>query len=186
MIVAGTAGGPSEKLRADSLVYAPSRTGYAPTLPAGAVPAARTPRRRIAADPGGLRHDLRCVDQGRSQLSLVVGAPADHKAYQAMAKEVQRQLTAAGVQVRLVTPTADQLFTQLSTTPVDMGSGTEPASTESGPDVVLAPQPAGGDPATILAAVYGCPSVTDPDVATLPSNMTGFCDTSIQPVWRRR
>ena len=182
VIAAGTAGGPSEKLRADSLVYAPSRTGYAPTLPAGAVPAARDTARAesLLTGAGYVKTSGVWTKDGRT-LSLVVGAPADHKAYQAMAEEVQRQLTAAGVQVRLVTPTADQLFTQLSTTPVDMGSGTEPASTESGLDVVLAPQPAGGDPATILAAAYGCPSVTDPDAATLPSNLTGFCDTSIQP-----
>jgi len=45
---------------------------------------------------------------------------------------------------------------------------------------VVAPQPVGGDPATVLATNFGCVSKSD-SAAAVPVSSIGSCDPAIQP-----
>ncbi len=60
-------------------------------------------------------------------------------------------------------------------------------------DVAVVPHPVGGDPATELASSYGCPprpaggqdsgsAAVPAGGALAPSNLSGFCDSSMQPL----
>jgi ABC-type transport system substrate-binding protein len=99
-------------------------------------------------------------------LSVVLAAPVDREPYLTVAKETQRQLVAAGIQVKLVTPVADQLYRP---------------GTDAGANILVAPRPVGDDPAAMLASAYGCTAAPVAGSATLPGNITGLCDTSLQP-----
>ncbi|ALG06637.1 hypothetical protein AOZ06_06605 [Kibdelosporangium phytohabitans] len=161
VIKVGTGGGPS--IRADALILAPSQPGYAPTGPLPHDPAAA---QVLLTQAGYSPISGIWVREGRP-LSVTLGAPADREPYLAVAKEVQRQLVAAGVQVKLVTPVADQL----------MRSG----GTDAGPNILIGPRPVGDNPAAVLASVYGCTPNTTDAKTVLPGNVVGFCDESLQP-----
>jgi ABC-type transport system substrate-binding protein len=162
LITAGTAGGPAAKLRADSLVLGPSQAGYAPTGPLPRDPAAA---QQQLTQAGYTLVGSSWTKDGQP-LTIVLGAPAEREPYLTVAKEIQRQLQAAGVQVKLVTPPGDQLL--------------RPA-TEGSANIIVAPRPVSDNPVAVLASMYGCP-VRIGDSATLPpGNITGFCDTSLQP-----
>jgi hypothetical protein len=89
----------------------------------------------------------------------------DKEPYVSVARELQRQLTAGGVQVKLVTPLPDQL----------VKPGSEP-------NVLVTGRPVGDDSASVLAATFGCPPVKPVDGSVAPAgNMLGFCDQTLQP-----
>nr|WP_042190017.1 ABC transporter family substrate-binding protein [Kibdelosporangium sp. MJ126-NF4]CEL19043.1 extracellular solute-binding protein, family 5 [Kibdelosporangium sp. MJ126-NF4]CTQ95155.1 extracellular solute-binding protein, family 5 [Kibdelosporangium sp. MJ126-NF4] len=171
VIKVGTGGGPST--RADALVLAPSQAGYAPTGPLPHDPAAA--QSQLTQAGYSLISGI-WVREGRP-LAVTLGAPADKEPYLSVAKEVQRQLVAAGVQVTLVTPAADQL----------MRAG----GTNTGPNILVGPRPVGDNPAGTLASIYGC---TTPPTGTTTGgtgtsesgakplgNVIGLCDQSLQP-----
>ncbi|WP_245614114.1 ABC transporter family substrate-binding protein [Actinokineospora inagensis] len=168
----GTGGGPGSTLVANGLVLPPSARGYAPTATAPAKP-------DIALAEGlltqaGYTKVNGSWALGETPLNLVIAAPADHPGYLAMARELQRQLSAGGVQSRLITPAADELYTTL----LAPRSATAVAGAAQ-VDLVVAPQPAGGDPATVLATRYGC-AAAQGDTGAQSANPTGFCDPTVQ------
>jgi ABC-type transport system substrate-binding protein len=163
LIKAGTGSGPSESLKADALVLAPSQTGYAPTGPQPRDPLGA---QGILTQAGYTMAAGQWTKQGQP-LSVTLAAPADKEQYLLVAKEVQRELVAAGVQVKLVTPAADQLYRP---------------NTDAAPNVLVAPRPVGDNPASVLASMYGCPPAKAANSSiTPPGNITGFCDPSLQP-----
>jgi ABC-type transport system substrate-binding protein len=162
IIKAGTGGGPS--VRADALVLAPSQAGYASTGPQAHDPAAA---QQLLTQAGYALTAGVWTREGR-QLSVTIGAPVDKEPYVTVAKEVQKQLVAGGVQVKLVTPTADQLL--------------RPTGAEAGPNILVAPRPVGDNPAAVLASMYGCPARSNDSSVVPPGNIAGFCDQSMQPV----
>ncbi|MCE7008507.1 ABC transporter family substrate-binding protein [Kibdelosporangium philippinense] len=161
VIKVGTGGGPS--VRADSLVLAPSQAGYAPT---GAPVHNAAAGQELLTQAGFSLVSGVWTREGRP-LSVTLGAPADKEPYLQVAKEVQRQLVAAGVQVKLLTPIADQLMRS--------------SGTEAGPNILVAPRPVGDNPAAVMASVYGCTTGTNDASTVLPGNVAGFCDMSLQP-----
>lgn len=161
VIKVGSGGGPST--RTDALVLAPSQAGYAPTSPLPHDPAAA----QSSLTQAGYSFTSGIWAREGRPLTVTLGAPADKEPYLQVAKEVQRQLVAAGVQVKLVTPVADQL----------MRSG----GTDSGPNILIAPRPVGDNPAAVLASLYGCTVNTGDAKTVLPGNVVGFCDQSLQP-----
>ncbi|WP_037263338.1 ABC transporter family substrate-binding protein [Kibdelosporangium aridum] len=161
VIKVGTGGGPS--VRADALVLAPSQAGYAPT---GALLHDQAAAQSLLTQAGYSLVSGIWTREGRP-LSVTLGAPVDKEPYLLVAKEVQRQLVAAGVQVKLVTPVGDQLM--------------RVSGTDAGPDLLIAPRPVGDNPAAVMASVYGCPTSTNDASTVLPGNVMGFCDRSLQP-----
>jgi ABC-type transport system substrate-binding protein len=163
LIKAGTGGGPAANLKADALVLAPSQAGYAPTGPQahdllGA--------QQLLTQAGYALTSGAWARQGRS-LNVVIGAPADREPYLSVAREAQRQLVAAGIQAKLVTPAAEELLRP---------------NTEAAPNIVVAPRPVGDNPAAVLASTYGCPPAKRVNSSiTPPGNIAGFCDQSLQP-----
>lgn len=171
LIAIGTGNGPASRLRADAEVLAPAVPGYTPTVPAG--PPVK-PNRDLAAqlltESGYAKVSGAWTRAGRA-LTLVIAAPAERQPYVAMAYEVQRQLAVEGVASKVITAPADVLITsQLTAAP----------STEETINLVLAPQPAGGDPATAMATNFGCVNRSDGS-APAPLSPTGSCDLAIQP-----
>ncbi|GAB3871603.1 ABC transporter family substrate-binding protein [Kibdelosporangium lantanae] len=155
------AGGPTATLRADALTLAPSQPGYAPTgLPThDAAAAAQT-----LTEAGYTLSSGVWTHEGRP-LAVTLGAPKDKEPYASVARELERQLTAGGVQVKLVTPLPDQL----------VKPGTEP-------NVLVTGRPVGDDPMAVFAATFGCPPVKPADSSVVPAgNMLGFCDQTLQP-----
>lgn len=161
VIKVGTGGGPS--LRADALVLAPSQAGYGPT---GAPLHDQAAAQSLLTQAGYSLTSGIWTREGRP-LAVTLGAPVDKEPYLLVAKEVQRQLVAAGVQVKLITPAADQLM--------------RVSGTDAGPDILIAPRPVGDNPAAVMASVYGCPTSTNDASTVLPGNVMGFCDRSLQP-----
>jgi ABC-type transport system substrate-binding protein len=163
LVKEGTGGGPGANFRADALVLAPSQAGYASTGPPAHDPLAA---QQLLGQAGYSLASGIWTRAGRP-LSVTLGAPADKEPYLSVAKEVQRQLVASGIQVKLVTPAADQLLKPV---------------TDAGADILVAPRPVGDNPASVLASVYGCPPAKTADIAgTPPGNIAGFCDQSLQP-----
>jgi ABC-type transport system substrate-binding protein len=176
LIAAGTGGGPSARLRADALVLAPSRGDYKPTIPAAKWPAVKdvSGAEGLLTQAGYTKTSGVWLKNGRP-LDVTVAAPADNEPYQKMAQELQRELSAVGVQVRLISPTAEQLVTQLAM-PVPPGQTT---NTDGAIDIALLPRPAGGDPAAVLADDFGCMR-TGESAQYTPANLAGYCDTGQQ------
>jgi ABC-type transport system substrate-binding protein len=183
LIDEGTAGGPSAGLRADAEVLAPSVQGYAPTIPANVStpdPASADPLLQAAGytkEAGTWRKD------GKA-LTLVIASPGQLEPYASIAKELARQLTAAGVQVTTINPAPRDLFSNLLALPVNK-SGQPPAdgSGSVGVDIAVAPMPVGGDPATVLASTFGCrPGQTTSTSTTpvVPANPAAVCDADLQ------
>jgi ABC-type transport system substrate-binding protein len=170
LITVGTGNGPATKLRADAQVLAPSAPGYAATVPAGS-PVTPDPglAQSLLTEAGYTRTAAGWAREGRA-LDLVIAAPEERPAYVAIAGEVRRQLSAAGVNARVVTMPAADLISSQPATP----SGDEAVN------LMVAPQPVGGDPATELATNFGCTTKSDGSPPTALSPI-GTCDPAVQP-----
>ncbi|WP_436493825.1 ABC transporter family substrate-binding protein [Actinokineospora sp. HUAS TT18] len=168
LVKVGTGGGAAATMQANAQVLAPSVPGYAATGPGvGPDPA----KAEALFTEAGFTRIAGVWTSPVAPLNLVIAAPAGHEPYVEMAKDLQRQLTAAGVSSRVVTPEAAELFTTLPT-----------AATAADPvDIVVAPLPAGGDPATGLATRFGCGPGPDESPTPIPANPIGFCDPAVQP-----
>nr|WP_054056282.1 ABC transporter family substrate-binding protein [Alloactinosynnema sp. L-07] len=168
LVKVGTGGGAASTMQANAQVLAPSVPGYVATGPGPGPDPARA--ESLFAEAGFTRI-AGIWTSPVAPLNLVIAAPADHPAYVEMAKELQRQMTAAGVSSRVVTPDAAELFTTLPAV----------ASATDQVDLIVAPLPAGGDPATALATRFGCRPGPDESPAPVPANPIGFCDPAVQP-----
>lgn len=176
LITIGTGGGPAAKLRADAQVLPPTAPGYAATLAAQSPPARPDPglAQQLLTQAGYVSTGGTWTRAGRP-LTVVIAAPAERESYQRIAAEVQRQLAAAGIQVRTETPEAEDLFARLAARP------SADTQNDNAINLIVAPQPAGGDPATVLATNFGCAAKTEQTDATDPANPAGFCDPTLQP-----
>ncbi|WP_236789243.1 ABC transporter family substrate-binding protein [Amycolatopsis sp. GM8] len=184
LIDEGAADGPSAELRADAQVLAPSVPGYAATIPANV----------SAPDPAGAATLLQRAGYTQvagswrrdgKPLSLVIASPGQLEPYARVAKELARQLTAAGVQVTTINPEPRDLFSNLLAMPVNR-SGQPPAdgSGNVAVDIAVVPMPASGDPATVLASTFSCrPGQLSAPTTTpvVPANPAGVCDAELQP-----
>ncbi|MDQ3113165.1 MAG: hypothetical protein M3Q84_03570, partial [Actinomycetota bacterium] len=112
-----------------------------------------------------------------------------------LAARVAAQLADAGIGATVVTPPADELFeTRLddtgagaperpSGTATTGDTGTQVADDgDARIDIAVVPQPAGGDPATLLASAHGCPLVVPAGVPIAEPNTAGSCDVALQPL----
>ncbi|MGQ0842454.1 ABC transporter family substrate-binding protein [Actinokineospora sp.] len=178
LVTVGAEGGPAAALPADAHVLAPTAPGYAATVPAGTP---KVPDPVLAASlltQAGFTLVNGSWAFGATPLNLVIATPAEHPTYLAMARELQRQLSVGGVQSQLVTPDAGELFSELlAPRPAD---APVPLDAVNRIDIVLAPQPAGGDPATVLATRFGCAPSTAEAALPRPANPLGFCDPDVQ------
>ncbi len=161
LIKAGTGGGPGE--RTDALTLAPSQPGYAATETQPHDPAAA----QTGLTQAGYTLSTGVWTREGKPLSVTLGAPADKEPYLSIAKEAQKELAGAGIQVKFVTPTAGQLY--------------KPA-TDASANMLVAPRAVGDNPASVMASMYGCPAPRPADSnVTPPGNLAGFCDQSLQP-----
>nr|WP_228046973.1 ABC transporter family substrate-binding protein [Saccharopolyspora sp. HNM0983] len=178
LVEAGTGGRPAGQLPAHAQVLSPSEEAYRPTEPPGAIPPAPDPQRveRLLTEAGYERSAGAWLRDGRP-LNLVIAAPFEHESYIAIAETAAEQLRAQGIQATVVTPTGDQLFgDMLAADPRSTGTGGAGSV-----DMAVAPRPAGGDPASMLASAYGCPGVSPGGETPFPYNAAGFCDRLLQP-----
>lgn len=184
LIDEGTAGGPSAGLRADAQVLAPSVQGYAATIPANA--SAPDPAAAEALLKGaGYTKDAGTWRKDGKPLSLVVASPGQLEPYATVAKELVRQLVAAGVQVTTINPQPRDLFANLLAMPVGAKAGQAPAdgSGSVGVDIAVVPTPVEGDPASVLASTFGCrpgQGTTTATTTVVPANPAAVCDPEIQ------
>ncbi|MBP2340885.1 ABC transporter family substrate-binding protein [Saccharothrix coeruleofusca] len=172
LIAAGSRGGPSAGLRADSLVVPPSKAGYRPTMPRSSVdPAA------LFTEAGYTRSESGQWGRDGRPLELTVAAPAGIEPYVTIANQLQRQLTLSGIAVRLLTTPPNELFGQ------DL-AGTSAGNAEQGRvvDIAVVPQVDTGDSAAVLASTFGCRAPSGDGGEPIPANLSGFCDQSLQPV----
>jgi ABC-type transport system substrate-binding protein len=208
LIATGVASGPSAALRADSEVLAPSTPAYhgadRTAGPARDIPMRPDPAttRRLLTDAGYTRGQAGWERAGQP-LRLMVAAPANREPYGTIAARVVDQLRTAGIDAELREVDPDELFTTLlgpSTGPARGGvAELTPAAASSarsksaaatngiapGVDIVVAPQPAAGHPASELASWYGCPLVVPAKLAPAPPNPANLCDLNLQPVIER-
>ncbi|MDQ2789173.1 MAG: ABC transporter family substrate-binding protein [Actinomycetota bacterium] len=203
LIATGVASGPSAALRADSEVLAPSALGYHATMPAAGIPARPDPAtmRRLLTDAGYTLGQAGWERAGRP-LRLVVAAPADREPYGTIAARVADQLRTVGIDAQFREIDPDELFGTMLGPTVDGGpprggaaevtapAGASPATANAdgnppGVDIVVAPQPAAGHPASQLASWYGCPLVVPAKLAPAPPNPANLCDLTLQPVIER-
>ncbi|MCI2417695.1 ABC transporter family substrate-binding protein [Saccharopolyspora sp. K220] len=176
LIEAGTDGGPGDQFQAHAQVLAPSEPGYTPTEPV--LPNRPDPAQveRLLNEAGYHRSGGAWMRDGRP-LNLVIAAPFEHESYIRIAEAAAGQLREQGIQATVVTPTGDQLFGE--TLAVNPRSGDSGGA--SSVDMAIAPRPAGGDPAAMMAASYGCPGVAADSEQPFPYNDAGFCDELLQP-----
>jgi ABC-type transport system substrate-binding protein len=174
LIASGTGGGPSSGLPADALVRAPSLSGYAATMPAGAPGVTANPAAvpALLAAAGYVRTNGIWSRNG-NPLDLVIAAPEGRQPYVDIADALKQQLVAAGLQASVITPPAAQLYQQQLVSPAS-GNGTAI-------DIVVGPQPVGGDPTTQLASWFGCQHTGGMTSASVPAGPLGMCDQSVQP-----
>jgi ABC-type transport system substrate-binding protein len=191
LISIGSAGGPSAALRADSLALAPSQPGYKATIPAGVgTPNADTVS-QLLTQLGYTKTNGSWIRDG-VPLNLVIGAPNDRAPYSQLAGVLQQQLVSAGIGATIMNTSGDQLFGTVlpSTTTTTAASSTtsatpttDPGDAASSVDIVIAPQPVAGDPASVLAASFGCRAALPDGTSALPAaNPDGFCDHGLQPI----
>lgn len=177
LVRAGTGGGAGADRPVDAQVRSPSDPAYAATRPAADGRSVDT----LLTGAGYLKVAGLWTRAG-APLRVVVAAPTERAGYVAMAGELRRQLTAAGIEVEVVTPAAAELFTgPLAAAPAAQGTTTPTAA--GAVDLALVPMPAGGDPATDLATRFGCRTDGDePSAETTSGNPAGVCDVSVQAV----
>ncbi len=179
-----------EALPADAFGTAPSQPGYAASAPprpdATAVAA-------LLAQAGWSRSGGTGPWQvNGTPVRLVIGAGAERALDQRVAAVVAQQLTAAGITTTVVAPPAVDLFGAATVpatppSPTATPSPSAPSTTSTSPttgattgaagiavDLMVLPQPVGGDKASTLASEFGCvtPDVPGTDPAPGP---TGFC-----------
>jgi ABC-type transport system substrate-binding protein len=181
LIATGTGGGPSAHLTANALVTAPSQTGYAASMPAHAPGATPNPAQvpGMLAQAGYVQSGTNWT-RGGHQLKLVIAAPAGRQPYDAIADKLKQQLEAAGIPATVQTPPASQLYEQL----LAPNTGSNGATGGAGApiDIVVGPQPVGGDPATELASWFGCvPAAAGTTASPVSSGPLGWCDQTIEP-----
>jgi ABC-type transport system substrate-binding protein len=195
LIDAGTNGGPSTALHADAQVLPPSDPKYKATLPSSGSPAAPdvTKAAQLLTAAGYTKDAGTWRKDGKS-LSLVIASPGQQEPYMTIAKTLADQLTAAGVEVRVINPQPRDLFSGLLAMPVvpnqqETSSASTPSSSATaggsgvGVDIAVVPQAVGGDPATVLASDFGCPATQtppDPAASVVPANSAAFCDQEMQ------
>lgn len=177
LIATGTGNGPSSKLVANDLVVAPSEPGYAASMPPGtpgAVPnVAGVPG--LLAQAGYVKGPSGWTRNGHV-LSLVVAAQSGREPYVTIARQAADELVAAGIPATVETPTGTQLYDQLLATPPTGG----PTAGQV-PDIVVGPQPVGGDAPTELASWFGCAPATPPTAANQTgAGPLGLCDAQVQ------
>nr|WP_112284659.1 ABC transporter family substrate-binding protein [Prauserella muralis] len=190
LIAEGTGGGASAELRAGAHTLPPSAKGYEPTIPRSGPPLNPAPRRaeRLLRAAGYTKQAGTWTRDGEP-LSLVVASPGQREPYAAIARELTRQLTAAGVEVTTINPPARELFSSLLAAPVDPDAGDGQSTAQDGPvavDIVVGPQPVSNDPASTLVSAYGCPEGWDDpgdgeSSPQVPANTAAFCDEVLQP-----
>lgn len=189
LIATGAASGPSAELVADAQVLAPSQPGYEPTAPESGPPVepdAGTVIARLTA--AGYARVPQGWERNGELLELVVAAPENRDPYPTLAKRVAVQLRMLGIKVRLTTPPADELYgTLLNPDVTDAAAAGRTASSggggagRTGPvHIAVVPQPAGADPATVLASAHGCPLVVPAGLPMPPGNVAGVCDPVLQ------
>ncbi|HET9138616.1 ABC transporter family substrate-binding protein [Actinophytocola sp.] len=170
VITVGTAGGPEAALRADAQVLPPTAPGYAATVPPG--PPAKPDRTlaRSLLTEAGYSDATGAWTRNGTQLTLVIGAPEERLAYVTMAGEVRRQLLAEGIMAKVVTAPASELYS------------TRLAAADAGEqlNLLIAPAPAGGDAASVMATNFGC-AVGSENPAPVPVSPVGTCDPTITP-----
>jgi ABC-type transport system substrate-binding protein len=183
LITTGAAGGPSTKLVANDLVVAPSQSGYHASMPSDAPGATPQPSRvpQLLAQAGYVQNGSAWT-RGGHDLDLVIAAPSGSQPFVAVADQLRDQLVGAGIPASVETPTASQLYGPLlsATPPATIGAG-NPAKP---PDIVVGPQPAGGDPATELASWFGCQGTVGTTPAQAPPAPLGWCDQAVQSTIR--
>ncbi|WP_424184345.1 ABC transporter family substrate-binding protein [Actinokineospora sp. G85] len=172
LIAAGTGGGPSATQVANAQVQAPSATGYQATLPAGAFAGVDVAKADALFTEAGFTKVDGVWAFGQTPLELVLAAPEGDEAYLAVARELQRQLTAGGVRTRLETPSGEELYGEL------LSGRQQSGAQEREVHLVVGPQPVGGDQATLPAVRFGCEPADGVD-STAVVNAAGLCD---QPV----
>jgi ABC-type transport system substrate-binding protein len=180
LIATGTGGGPSSKLVANALVTAPSATGYAATMPANAPGATPQPAAvsSLLAQAGYEQSAGAWTRNGHS-LDLVIAAPDGREPYVSIANQLREQLVGAGIPATVITPSASQLYEQmLGATPTSAGGGA--SSTDAPVDILVGPQPVGGDPATELASWFGCTAATQTGATPVSAGPLGWCDSAVQ------
>jgi ABC-type transport system substrate-binding protein len=173
LIAVGTGNGPAAQLRADSQVTPPSKPGYVPTIPPGTgQDLAATAR--LLGEAGYARPEGGVWSRDGKPLALTIAAPEGAEPYNTVATQVQRQFALAGIQARVISPPANQLFGEEF-----LGSPNGEQATTV--DITVVPQVDTGDSAATLASAFGCrPSVVDGS-APIPANVLGFCDQTLQP-----
>jgi ABC-type transport system substrate-binding protein len=187
---------PGAALRADAQVLAPSLPGYRKTIP----PTRRynlAEVTRLLTQAGYTRTARGWMREGQP-LDLVIGAPEERDPAKHVAEEVARQLGAAGIPTKVVTPSADELYAQLYANkaqgsdgePDDNGddensddenSDDETTVDSSTVDLAVIAQPVGGDQATVLATNVGCATGAEDGQPARAANPLGFCDPGVQP-----
>ncbi|MDQ3578336.1 MAG: ABC transporter family substrate-binding protein, partial [Actinomycetota bacterium] len=172
LVKAGTGGGPAAELIANAQVLPPTASGYTPT---GPLPDP-TLTDGLLTQAGYTKPAGMWISAAGAPLALTIAVPLDRPDYLDMGREVQRQLTAAGIQSRLTTPEGEELFAEL----LAPDPALPPGGTVTGIDIVIAPQPSGGDPATMLATRFGCAPATEGRSRTVAANPLGFCDPVVQ------
>ncbi|WP_433871457.1 ABC transporter family substrate-binding protein [Saccharopolyspora sp. CA-218241] len=176
LIAVGTGGGPAQQFPAHAQVLAPSEPGYAPTEPPSPPGPDPAEVERLLGEAGYEFSAGAWVRDGRP-LNLVIAAPFENDNYVRIAEEAARQLRAQNIQATVITPTGDQLFGEmLAANPLSSDSGASGTV-----DMVVAPRAAGGDPAAMMAANYGCPAVVEEGEQPFPYNAAGYCDPLLQP-----
>jgi ABC-type transport system substrate-binding protein len=190
LITIGSGGGPSAALRADSLALAPSQPGYKPSIPAGAGTPNPDTVNLMFSRLGYVKTNGVWLKDG-VPLNLVIGAPNDRAPYSQLAGVLQQQLESAGIGATILNTSGDQLFgTVLPATTTSAGATSTTATpandqggdTDSSVDIAIVPQAVGGDPASVLAASFGCRGPLPDGTTALPAaNPDGFCDHGLQP-----
>lgn len=175
LIALGSRGGPSLQLKANSQVVPPSKAGYQPTIPAAGSPAVPDPATtaRLLTEAGYTRPEGGVWTRDGRPLSLTISAPTTGDTYVRVANEVQRQLALVGIQGKVDTPTANQLFAQ------DLAGVTNGDQSKS-VDIAVVPQVDTGDSAAALASAFGCRTSTVDSSTPIPANLSGFCDQTLQ------
>jgi ABC-type transport system substrate-binding protein len=190
LISIGSGGGPSASLRADSLVFAPSQPDFKPSLPAGV--GVRNPGAvdQLMTQLGYTKTNGTWLKDG-VPLNLVIGAPNDRAPYSQLAGVLQQQLASAGIGATILNTSGDQLFGQVLPATTTATTGTSSSVTpandqgndaDNSVDIAIVPQAVGGDPASVLAASFGCRGALPDGTTALPAaNPDGFCDRGLQP-----
>jgi ABC-type transport system substrate-binding protein len=173
LIAVGTGNGPAAQLRADSQITPPSKPGYVPTIPPGPTQdlAAST---RLLTEAGFTHPDGGVWSRDGKPLSLVIATSEGAEPYGTVAAQVQRQLALAGIEAKVISPPANQLFEQEL-------AGSPNGDQSSTVDLTVIPQVDTGDSAATLASSFGCRPAVEDGSTPIPANVSGFCDQTLQP-----